>query len=74
MMHCTEESTWDVVDTFRRPPVIRHRGKCAPLATPLGLVYTRFCTLFGVSQVIYGAYLLLRDFDAFLTHQLERSP
>jgi len=40
-MYCIEESTCDIVGTFRRsqqsfgaPEVIRRRGNCAPFASP----------------------------------------
>ena len=34
-MYCIEESTHDIVGTFRHPPlVIRRPGNCALLATP----------------------------------------
>jgi len=33
-----EESTCDIVGTFRRPLMIRRPGNCAPLVTPLFLV------------------------------------
>ena len=31
-MYCIEESACDIVETFRRPPVIRRPGHCAVLA------------------------------------------
>jgi len=30
-MYCIEESTCDIVGTFRHPPVIQLQGHCAPL-------------------------------------------
>jgi len=33
-MSCTEEKTCDLVATFRRHPVIRRAGNCAPSLRP----------------------------------------
>jgi len=41
-MHCTEESTCDIVGLFGYPAVIPRPGNCAPFVTLLRSVHCRF--------------------------------
>ena len=74
-IHCVEESTCDIVGTFRRSPqsfsapiVIRRPGNCAPLpafVTPLGVL--RYCFLVRICTVDFILFYAtnLGNKDAF---------